>query len=71
MHVHVGNIVQTVTIVITYVLRYLPISLQFADIEDIGAALGGITNRLNSLLKKMDAAKTQSEEESTSLRNAS
>ena len=51
-------------------VKILPISLQFADIEDIGAALGGITNRLNSLLKKMNKLKTQSEEESTSLMNA-
>ena len=51
-------------------VKILPISLQFADIEAIGAALGGITNKLNRILRKMDAAKTQSEEESTSLMNA-
>ena len=37
---------------------------------NIDAALGGVTTRLNTLLKMMDAAKTQSEEESTFLRNA-
>ena len=58
---------QTVTIVITFVLRYF-----FANFTSIciGAALGGITNKVNTLLKKMNKLKTQSEEESTSLMNA-